>query len=187
MRRPWLMKNALIELADTTFRAYRKKNGAIALHLRSYLIVHTDAAFRAKREEARAKRRVGTLSTLRELSLFVDVSPRCWIRLPGKTQHECDLVYYSEYPVKRPTVNSELIVFEEVNDHYKECILHHFWVDTILGDKNVEPCIADMKLIFRLNFPGRARDEELLIRRKVPVVTRFVARGSAPKIRRNGE
>jgi len=48
-----------------------------------------------------------------------------------------------------------------------------FWVETILGDKNVEDCIADMKLMFRLNFPGRPRDEELLIRRKVPVVTRF--------------
>jgi hypothetical protein len=41
------MKKA-IELADTTFRAYKKKNGATVLHLRTYLIVYADADFRAK-------------------------------------------------------------------------------------------------------------------------------------------
>jgi hypothetical protein len=177
------MKEPMIELADTTFRAYRKKNSAIALHLKSYLIVHTDAAFRAKLKAAHAKRRIihGAPSTLMGLSLFLNDLPRCWIRLPGKAQHECDSATYSESPVKRWAATSGLMVREDVSDYNKERILHDFWVETILGDKNVEDCIADMKLVFCLNFPGRTRDEELVIQRKVPVVTRFVVRGSSTK------
>ena len=36
----------MLRLADTSIRLYRKKNGKISLHLRSYLIVTTNAGFR---------------------------------------------------------------------------------------------------------------------------------------------
>lgn len=122
---PRLMKKAMIELADTTFRAYRKKNGATALHLRSYLIVHTDAAFRAKWNAARAERRI-ILGAPSGLSLFLKGLPRCWVRLPGKEQHECDLATYSVSRVQRWAENSGLMILEDVSHYNKECFLHHF-------------------------------------------------------------
>ncbi len=35
-----------ISLADTSIRQYRKRNGAVAFHLRSYLMIETTAGFR---------------------------------------------------------------------------------------------------------------------------------------------
>lgn len=65
----------MIELADTTVRAYRKKSGFISLHLRSYLLIHTDIGFR--------------------LSAYLkDI--RCWITLPGRKEHAFDWVSVSE-------------------------------------------------------------------------------------------
>jgi len=34
-----------LNLSDTSIRAYKKRNGKISLHLRSYLMVHTDKSF----------------------------------------------------------------------------------------------------------------------------------------------
>jgi hypothetical protein len=68
----------MLELADTTFRAYRKKRGGAALHLRGRLLIHTDASFRLS----------AYLKTL-----------RCWITLPGHSEIECDSVAYSEHPL----------------------------------------------------------------------------------------
>lgn len=36
----------MLRLADTSIRMYRRKDGKVSLHLRSYLMVQTDASFR---------------------------------------------------------------------------------------------------------------------------------------------
>jgi len=128
----------MIELADTTFRAYRKKSGAIALHLRGYLLVHTDAGFRLS-------------AYLRDI--------RCWITLPGKKEHECDSVSFSEWTVCK---------------YDGQCMLHDLWVSTIIPDDDLRNCVADMKLMYHINFTGHPVEEPAFIERKVPVVARFV-------------
>jgi hypothetical protein len=68
----------VIDIADTTFRAYKKKRGGISLHLRSYLLVHTNVGFK--------------------LSAYLkDI--RAWIRLPGGKEEEIDSVAISEHLV----------------------------------------------------------------------------------------
>jgi len=68
----------VFELTDTTFYAYRKKRGGVALHLRGRLFIYTDVSFR--------------------LSAYLKML-RCWIILPGRREEECDSVAYSEHPV----------------------------------------------------------------------------------------
>src|SRR5204863_570042 len=36
----------MLRLADTSIRLYRKKNGKVSLHLRSYLMIKTNVGFR---------------------------------------------------------------------------------------------------------------------------------------------
>jgi hypothetical protein len=67
----------MIELADTTIRAYKKKDGSISLHLRSFLLVHTNAGFRLA-------------------AYLKDV--RCWITLPGRKEQAFDWVSVTEVP-----------------------------------------------------------------------------------------
>jgi hypothetical protein len=70
----------MIELADTTIRAYRKKSGFISLHLSTFLLVHTNVGFRLG-------------AYLRDI--------RCWITLPGRKEYAFDWVSFSEAPVCR--------------------------------------------------------------------------------------
>lgn len=129
----------MIELADTTFRAYRKKTGAIALHLRGYLVVHTNVGFR--------------------LSVYLrDI--RCWITLPGKKEHECDSVAFSEWTACK---------------YDGRCMLHGLWVSTIVRDEEVRNCVADMKLMYDISFTGHPSEQPAFIERKVPVITQFVS------------
>jgi len=65
----------MIDLADTTFRAYKMRRGSISLHLRSYLIVHTDASF-------------SLTAYLKDI--------KCWLTLPGRSEQELDSVSVSE-------------------------------------------------------------------------------------------
>ena len=67
-----------IDLADSTFRAYRRRDGDISLHLRGYLLVHTDAGFR--------------------LGAYLKAI-KCWIKLPGRKEEEFDSVGFSECTV----------------------------------------------------------------------------------------
>ena len=64
----------MFELADTTFRAYKKKDGRVSLHCRGYLLVHTNAGFRLD-------------AYLRDI--------HCWLTLPKTKEHECDSVAFS--------------------------------------------------------------------------------------------
>jgi len=87
------VKKVKFELADTTFRARRKKNGAITLHLKTYLLLHADADFHSKIKEAYPKWSeiiAGTIGP-RGLSAFLNGRPRCWLRLPDKKEKECEL------------------------------------------------------------------------------------------------
>lgn len=72
-----IARHQMIELADTTVRAYKKKNGFISLHLRSFLLVHTKAGFRLD-------------------AYLKDI--RCWIALPGRKEEAFDSVPFSEAP-----------------------------------------------------------------------------------------
>jgi hypothetical protein len=36
----------MIDLADTTFRAYRRQDGRITLHLKTFLLIHAEIGFR---------------------------------------------------------------------------------------------------------------------------------------------
>ena len=76
-RRPNTFRHQMIELADTTIRAYKKKNGFISLHLRSFLLVHTNVGFRLA-------------------AYLKDI--RCWIALPGRNEQAFDWVSVSEAP-----------------------------------------------------------------------------------------
>ena len=67
----------MIELADTTFRAYKKRSGFISLHLRSFLLVHTGVGFRLS-------------AYLKEV--------RCWITLPGSKEQAFDSVSIGDAP-----------------------------------------------------------------------------------------
>ena len=68
----------MIDLADTTFRAYKKKHGGISLHLRSYLLIHTNLGFKLS-------------AYLRDI--------RAWITLPGGKEEEINSVAFSEHIV----------------------------------------------------------------------------------------
>jgi hypothetical protein len=127
----------MIELADTTFRAYRKKSGAVALHLRGYLLIYTNAGFRLS-------------AYLRDI--------RSWITLPGKKAYECDSVSFSERTVCK---------------YDGHCMLHDFWISTIICDNDLKSCIADLKLMYHISFTGHSVEEPQFIERKVPVITRF--------------
>jgi hypothetical protein len=156
------MKKA-IELADSTFRAYKKKNGATALHLRTYLIVYADADFRAKIRNAQPS--VDNPTERYGLSAFFKESPRCWLKLSGKKERECEF-FYGVFPetrsIERPAGDVGVTyVYEDIM--YEKCVLFFFHVNTIFrdvdvfGKKNILGLsIANMKLVFHINFPGRS-------------------------------
>jgi hypothetical protein len=172
------MKKA-IELADTTFRAYKKENGAVALHLRTHLIVYADAKFRAKLRETRPTFPINLNEPMKPLGLsaFLNESPRCWLQLLGRKQCECELSY-SCFPVtrskERPVGTAGKWVTYETEDIADEkCTLFYFSAKMIFRDENIEETsIANMKLVFWINFPGRPSNEKIIIWKKVRVVRR---------------
>jgi len=173
------MKKA-IELADATFRAYKKKSGATSLHLRTWLIVYADADFRTKIQNARPSLNLNEPTKPSGLSAFMKEFPRCYLQLPNKRRQECE-VSYSCYPaarsIQRPA-GGHWITLERQDIADEECTLFYFWVATIIRDGNIfgeglaDVLIAGMKLIFHINFPGRAPNEKIVIRRKVPIIRR---------------
>ena len=72
----------MFEIVDGTFRAYKKKNGNISLHLRTYLLVHTNAGFR--------------------LSTYL-MNLKAWLKLPQKNEIEIDDISFSEAVVCKYT------------------------------------------------------------------------------------
>jgi len=66
----------MIELTDSTIRAYRRKRGGSSLRLRSYLVVRTTEHFDLD-------------NYLREI--------RCWISLPSEEERECEMVKLSKW------------------------------------------------------------------------------------------
>jgi hypothetical protein len=166
--------NKAIELADTTFRAYKKKTGAIVLHLRTYLIVYADSVFRAKIRKASPSLKLDEPMKPAGLSAFMKESPRCWLQLPNRKQCECDLSY-SCFPVTRSKERAagKWVTYEIEDIADKECTLFFFWAKVIISDRSIESLsIADVKLVFHINFPGRASNEKIVIRRKAPIVRR---------------
>jgi hypothetical protein len=127
----------IFELADTTFFAYRKKRGGVVLHLRSRLLIHTDASFR--------------------LSAYLKML-RCWIRLLGYLEYECDSVAYGEYPACKFDGRS---------------MLHDFWITARLPHSLPNDCVADLRLFYHLSFTGHSSEEPELLHRRVPVIRRF--------------
>jgi hypothetical protein len=174
------MKKA-IELADTTFRAYTKKSGAIALHLRTHLIVYADADFRAKIRNARPSLKLDEPMKPCGLSAFMLEHPRCWIQFLGRKPCECELSY-SCYPetrsIERPAGDRWVTYdYKDITD--EECVLFFFRASIIFRDKDGDTFgkgkfralnIANIKLVFHLNFPGRSPGEKIVIQRKVPIV-----------------
>ena len=65
----------MFEVVDGTFRAYKKKNGNISLHLRTYLLVYTNLGFRLN-------------AYLKDL--------KGWLKLPDKNEIEIDKISYSQ-------------------------------------------------------------------------------------------
>jgi hypothetical protein len=169
-----------IELADTTFRAYKKKNGATALHLRTHLIVYADAVFRAQIWKAQPALKLDEPEKPIGLYAFMKGFPRCWLQLPDRKQCECN-VGYSPFPearsIKRPA-GGPWVTFDRKDITDEECVLCYFSgymvfrdVD-IFGEGNFRGLsIADMKLVFHINFPGRSPGK-IVFRRKVPIVRR---------------
>jgi hypothetical protein len=170
------MKKA-IELADTTFRAYKKENGAIALHLRTHLIVRADASFRAKIHEASPQYPINLNEPMKPcgLSAFLSERPRCWLHFQGKTPRECE-VTYSCYPASRQMerpAGGKWVTYESQDIADNECTLFYFWAKMIHRRETIEETsIANMKLIFSINFPGGRPNEKIIIQRKVPVLRR---------------
>ena len=176
------MKQA-IELPDTTFRAFKKKTGAIALHLRTHLIVYADAAFRAKIQEARPTFPLNLEEPMKPsgLSAFFKEHPCCWLQFPGGKPCECE-VSYGCYPerrwIERPSGDRWVTSHpEDITD--EECVLFFFHIKLIyrgrdfFGKGNVHGVIvANLKMTFDINFPGRTLGEKIIIRRKVPIVRR---------------
>jgi hypothetical protein len=168
----------VIELADTTFRAYKKKNGAIALHLRTHLIVYADATFRAKLRETWSNYDPINLDKPTKplgLSAFMKESPRCWLQLFGKKERECQFSY-SVFPERRSferPAGGHWVTYDYEDIADEECTLFFLTAQLTIGDKKIERLsIADMKLVFHISFPGRASNEKIIIRRKIPIVRR---------------
>jgi len=176
------MKKA-IELADTTFRAYKKKSGATVFHLRTFLVVYADENFRAK------IRGDGLIIDWNEprkphgLSAFLEVSPDCWLKLSNGERLKCRIGYCGEPEAcsfYRPASDGRLY-FQKEDITDGECVLFHFFVEAILRDKNADIfgdgnyfglSMADMQLSFCINFPNRPRNEKIVFKRKVPIVRR---------------
>jgi len=175
------MKKA-IELADTTFRAYKTGNGDIALHLRTYLMVYANADFLAKIRNARPSLNLYEPEKPAGLSAFMKEHPRCWLQLPGRKQRECELSY-SCYPasrsIQRPsrpgwvTLETQDIADEESTIFYCSAKMTVRGDEDIFGDGNVSGLIiANMKMVFEINFPGHAPGQTIVMRRKVAVTRR---------------
>ena len=174
------MKKA-IELADTTFRAYKKKSGAIVLHLRTHLVVYANSDFRKKIHAARLSLKLDEPEKPSGLSAFMKEHPRCWLQLPGRKQSECQ-VGYAFYPETRSIEHREVgpwVSFSREDIADDECVLFFFSGYMVVRDYDVFGkgnsrglSIANMKLVFHLNFPGRAIGEKVIMQRKVPIVRR---------------
>jgi hypothetical protein len=108
------------------------------------------------------------------LSAFFKQSPRCWLQLPGRKPRECELCYscFPETRLKeRPA--GKWVAFETEDIADEECALFHLWSKMILQDGNIaDTSIANMRLIFWIDFPGRPSNERIIIRKKVPVIRR---------------
>jgi hypothetical protein len=176
------MKRA-IELADTTFRAYKKKSGATVLHLRTHLIVYADADFRAKIRNSWPSLKLDEPIKPVGLSAFFKERPRCWIRLSSRKPCECELSYAC-YPEKRSIerpAGGHFVTYDHKDITDDECVLFFFLAEILFRDRDMDIfgdgnfrglSIADMKLVFHINFPGRPSNEKIVIRRKVPIVRR---------------
>ena len=174
--------NKVIELADTTFRAYKKGNGATILHLRTHLIVYADANFRAKIKNAWPTQELGEEWKPCGLSVFMNKGPQCWLKFPGAKQRECEISYacFPEARSIQHPAGDGFVTMEQKFITDEECVLFLFFAHMILsketnmfGDGNFRGVsVADMKLVFHLNFPGRRSDEKVVMRRKVPIVRR---------------
>lgn len=165
------MKKA-IELADTTFRAHKKRDGTTALHLKTYLIVYADAAFRAKIQDARASLNLEAPDNPCGIQAFMKQSPRCWLQLPNRRQDECEIYRFGRYPasrlIERPA-NGGWVTHQIEFIADEQCTLFYFWVRLVVADTKIERLsIAKMKLLFHINFPGRLKDK-ITIRKHVPV------------------
>jgi hypothetical protein len=106
--------------------------------------------------------------------------PRCWIQLLGRKLHECE-VSHGCFPAVRSSYcpAGKLLVYEPDDVADKECTLFYFGAKIIyregdiFGAGNINGLsVANLKLVFCINFPGRASDEKIIIRRKVPIVRR---------------
>jgi hypothetical protein len=180
------MKKA-IELADTTFRAYKKKNGATVLHLRSYLVVYADVNFRTKIREAGGMADWTDwneeLMKKRGLSAFFKVSPNCWLKFPNGERHKCSVGYCYDPEARsflRPASDGQLY-FQKEDITDGECVLFLFFIEVILRDKNTDIfgdgnlfglSVAEMQLSFCINFPERPPNEKIVFKRRVPIVRR---------------
>ena len=135
----WFMNKA-IELADTTFRAHKKRDGTIALHLKTYLIVYAAAEFRAKIWEAWPSSNLEEPIGPCGIVAFMKGPPRCWLQLPSMRQRKCQLRMFGSYPVNRfiwcPTNDGMLAPrSEDIAD--EECALFHFRVKLIVEDTKI--------------------------------------------------
>jgi hypothetical protein len=171
-----------IELADTTFRAYKKRNGATILHLRTHLIVYADADFRTKIKNAQPSLNWDKPEKPSGLSAFMKEFPQCWLKFPGAKQFECE-VSYTCFPearsIQHPTGDG-YVTMENKYITDGKCVLFMLFAHVILksdtnifGDGNYSGVsMADMKLVLHINFPGLASDKKIVFLRKVPIVRR---------------
>jgi hypothetical protein len=80
----------MFELVDGTFRAYKKKDGRIALHSRTYLLIHTNVGFR--------------------LSAYLPGGVRAWLKIPERKEVEIEEISFSDAVVR---CNSENIMVHD--------------------------------------------------------------------------
>jgi hypothetical protein len=127
----------MFELVDGTFRAYKKKNGNISLHLKTYLLVYTNLGFRLS-------------AYLKDLN--------GWLKLPRQNEIEIEQISYSD-----------ALVCSYTND----TMVHHFWLSTVLTEKDIKPCVADLRIMLHLSFTGHSYEKPKYLTKKVFVVPVF--------------
>ena len=174
------MKKA-IEVADTTFGAYKKRDGSVALHLITYLIVYANADFRTQIRKATPSLNLDEPMKPAGLGTFMKECPRCWLQLPGRKPQNCELSYAC-YPATRSILRpsgAHWFTYEPQDITDGESILFSFWATMIVRDEDIFGglnvrglTIANMKVAFDINFPGRPPGEKIIMRKKAPVVRR---------------
>ena len=164
-----------IDIADSTLRAYRKKNLTTVLHLRTFLVVNADSSFRDRIKNTTPIVKPGEPLKPWGISAFFTKHPTCKIQIPQYGAVEGDVsfaclpeMYTEEVPSGEKWVTYKYHVITSY-----DYILFRIHVELNIGRKPIyELSIGNITLNLFPNFPGRPAEKKIVI--KKTILTGFI-------------